>query len=166
MDKTSFLCYIWRLEILPLPFEAGALCPKGGKMRHYETMIVVPPNVSESDLDNMVKGYEEELRNRHGASEAVVQKWGKRNLSYPIQKFTEGYYVLCDYKSEKEDIIQSFEGRLRVSETILRFLTIRRDEEEKSEARMKEKLLKRGKSGSKEDSGDYDGFGEEDGEMD
>jgi small subunit ribosomal protein S6 len=135
-------------------------------MRRYETMIVVPPNVSESDLDNLIKGYEDELKSRHGASEAVVQKWGKRNLSYPIQKFTEGYYVLCDYQSEKEDIIQSFEGRLRVSETILRFLTIRRDEEMKSEARMKEKLLKRGKSGAKEDSNDFDGFADEDGDMD
>ena len=128
-------------------------------MRHYETMIVVPPNVSESDLDNMVKSYEEELRNRHGASEAVVQKWGKRNLSYPIQKFTEGYYVLCDYKSEKEDIIQSFEGRLRVSETILRFLTIRRDEELKTEARLKERSAKRKKHGG--DMDDSDAFGDD-----
>jgi small subunit ribosomal protein S6 len=135
-------------------------------MRHYETMIVVPPTVSESDLDNLIKGYEEELKNRHGANEAVVSKWGKRNLAYPIQKFTEGYYVLCDYQSDKEDIIQSFESRLRVSETILRFLTIRRDEETKSEARMKEKLLKRGKSGAKEEASDFDSFGDEDGDLD
>lgn len=135
-------------------------------MKHYETMIVVPPTVSEGELEAMIVALGEELKSRHGANEAAVQKWGKRSLAYPIQKFKEGYYILCDYRSDREDTVQGFENRLRLSETIIRFLTIRRDEEEQSEARMKQKLLKRGKTGAKEETSDYDSFNYEDGDLD
>lgn len=135
-------------------------------MKHYETMIIVPPTISENDLDAMVQSLSEDLKNRHGASEANVQKWGKRNLAYPIQKFTEGYYILCDYRSEKENTVSDFETRLRLSETIIRFMTIRRDVEEKAEARLKKKLLKRGKSGSGEESVDFEGYADEDSDLD
>ena len=136
-------------------------------MKHYETMIVVPPTVSETELDAMIQAYSDELKSRHGANETNVQKWGKRNLAYPIQNYKEGYYILCDYTSEKEETVSGFESRLRLSETIIRFLTIRRDDEEKSEARMKQKLAKRGKSSTKEEPGEFDSFNNfEDSDMD
>lgn len=135
-------------------------------MKHYETMIIVPPTVSENDLDSMVQSVSDDLKNRHGASEANVQKWGKRNLAYPIQNFTEGYYILCDYRSEKENTVSDFESRLRISESVIRFMTIRRDIEEKSEERLKKKLLKRGKSESSEETLDFESFSDEDSELD
>ncbi|GEM_PF-1225115 len=135
-------------------------------MKHYETMIIVPPTVSESELNSMVQSFSEDLKSRHGASEANVQVWGKRTFAYPIQKFTEGYYILCDYRSEKENTVSEFETRLRLSETIIRFMTIRRDIEEKAEERLKKKLLKRGKSGSVEEPVDYEGFAEEESDLD
>ncbi|MCX7829682.1 MAG: 30S ribosomal protein S6 [Acidobacteria bacterium] len=135
-------------------------------MKHYETMIIVPPTVSESELDSMVQSISEDLKNRHNATEANVQKWGKRNLAYPIQKFTEGYYILCDYRSENEKTVSEFESRLRLSETIIRFMTIRRDLEEKAEERLKQKLLKRGKREGAEESVDYEGFADEDSDLD
>lgn len=135
-------------------------------MKHYETMIIVPPTVSESDLDSMVQSISDDLKNRYGASEANVQKWGKRNLAYPIQKFTEGYYILCDYRSEQEKTVSEFETRLRLSESIIRFMTIRRDLEEKAAERLKNKLMKRGKSGNIEESVDYEGFADEDSDLD
>jgi small subunit ribosomal protein S6 len=135
-------------------------------MKHYETMIIVPPTVSENDLDAMVQSISEDLKNRHGAAESNVQKWGKRNLAYPIQKFTEGYYILCDYRSEKENTVSDFESRLRLSETVIRFMTIRRDVEEKAEERLKKKLMKRGKSGGSEESVDFEGYADEDSDLD
>lgn len=135
-------------------------------MKHYETMIIVPPTVSENQLDTMVQSISEDLKNRHGAKEVNVQKWGKRNLAYPIQKFTEGYYILCDYRSEKNNTVSEFESRLRLSETIIRFMTIRRDIEEKAEERLKKKLMKRGKSENIEDTTDFEGFADEDSDLD
>lgn len=142
------------------------LRPKGAFMKHYETMIIVPPTVSENALDSVVQSFSEDLKNRHGASEVNVQKLGKKNLAYPIKKFTEGYYIFCDYRSEKENTVSDFESRLRISETVIRFMTIRRDLEEKAEERLKKKLAKRGKSATSEESSDFESFSDEDSDLD
>lgn len=133
-------------------------------MKHYETVIVFPPTLSESDLDNLINGIEEDLKSRHGASDVKINRWGKRNLAYPIKKFTEGYYILCDYYSDKSNTVSDFESRLRINEAILRFLTIRRDLEEKAEKRLLRKLSKI--SRKEEEGEDYEEYKEEENDMD
>lgn len=133
-------------------------------MKHYETVIVFPPTLSESDLDNLINGIEEDLKNRHGASDVKINRWGKRNLAYPIKKFTEGYYILCDYYSDKSNTVSDFESRLRINEAILRFLTIRRDLEEKAEKRLLRKLSKILRK--EEEGEDYEEYKEEENDMD
>lgn len=121
-------------------------------MNQYETVVVTPPNLGEADLEALVAGVERDLNERFGGTNVVVNRWGKRQLAYPIRKFTEGYYVLYEYESDSKDCVAGLEARLRLNESIMRFLTVRRDEERKSEARMKERFAKRKKHSGEEGS--------------
>ncbi len=135
-------------------------------MKHYETMVVVPPNVKEAELNSLVEAFTEDLKNRHSASDVNVQVWGKRVLAYPIKKFTEGYYILCDYHSDNENTVSDFESRLRLSENVIRFLTIRRDLEEKTGEKLRAKLLKRKTKVKEEPTEEYDNFNYEENDLD
>lgn len=128
-------------------------------MKQYETVIVSPPNLGEVDLEALVTGVQTELAERFGGTSIVVTKWGKKTLAYPIRKYTEGYYVLYEYQSENEDCVAKIEARLRINENVMRYLTIRRDEERQSEARMKERFVKRKKHAS--DDGDSETYGDD-----
>ena len=128
-------------------------------MKQYETTIVIPPNLSDTEVEAIVTGIEADIRDRCGGSNLVVNRWGKQSLAYPIRKFTEAYYVLYEYESDSKDLVSQLQGRLRINEGIIRFLTIRRDEERRTEARLKEKLAKRKRHGEDLDEGDA--FGED-----
>ncbi len=128
-------------------------------MKQYETVIVSPPNLAEADLEALVTGVQTELAERFGGTNIVVTRWGKKTLAYPIKKFNEGYYVLYEYESDSEDCVAKVEARLRINENVMRYMTIRRDEERKSEARMKERFAKRKKHAS--DEGDSEAYGDD-----
>jgi small subunit ribosomal protein S6 len=130
-------------------------------MAHYETTIIAPPILGEADLEGLVAGVEKELGERFGGKNIVVNRWGKRTLAYPIKKFSEGYYVHYEYESDSESCVSGVEGRLRINENVMRFLTIRRDEERRSENKMKQRTAKRRKHGAAEDSDAGDSYDED-----
>ena len=94
--------------------------------RIYEELFIVKPDV----LDEEVDTYVEQLRTQltaAGATVDKVDKWGKRKLAYRIEKYREGTYVLFQFTGPA-DIVREFERRLRVSDQVLKFLTVRIDE--------------------------------------
>lgn len=127
-------------------------------MRKYETVIIIPPNLGEAAVDAVVAGVEADIRDRCGGQNLAVNRWGKQNLAYPIRRFTEGYYVLYDYESDGQEVIAQLQGRLRINEGVVRFLTVRRDEELRTEARLKERSAKRKKHAGDDES---DSFGDD-----
>lgn len=133
-------------------------------MAQYETTIIMPPVLGEGDLEGVVAGVEKELGERFGGKNIVVNRWGKKTLAYPIKKFNEGYYVHYEYESDSPDCVSGLEGRLRINESVMRFLTVRRDEERRSEGKMKARSAKRRKHGGAED-GEVAGIYDEDIEM-
>lgn len=114
-------------------------------MRHYETTIIIAPNVGEEVAKEAITSIETELKERFEGENIVVSLWGKKPLAYPIRKFNEGFYGFYEYDSSSESTISGLEARLRLNENVMRFLTVRRDEEMKSEARMKERYAKKRK---------------------
>lgn len=130
-------------------------------MAQYETTIIIPPVLGESDLEGVVTSVEKELGERFGGKNIVVNRWGKRTLAYPIKKFNEGYYVHYEYESDSESCVSGVESRLRINENVMRFLTIRRDEERRSEQKMKERTAKRRKHGAAEDSDSSEAYDED-----
>jgi len=66
---------------------------------------------------------------RFGGTIDKIDDWGRRKLAYPIEKLTEGMYTFITYSSEG-GTPKEVEARLRLQENVLRFLTIRLDENE------------------------------------
>jgi small subunit ribosomal protein S6 len=106
-------------------------------MRLYELVFVVDPRVSDEDVTTMIQEYKQMIT--AGGSEITTEEnWGRRKLAYPIEKLTEGKYVFLGITSQNgKTSLPEVEHRMRQNEKILRFLTVRIDEELKRAARRK-----------------------------
>lgn len=101
-------------------------------MTRYETLFIVHP-----DQGGRVKEYAERFKKIiEGLAGTVshVDEWGLMDLAYRIQKQGKGYYVLFQYQSSAR-AVEEFERNMKLSDGILRYLTVRVDEEAKAPAR-------------------------------
>ena len=98
-------------------------------------MFIVRPDVEEADLDKLIEGFQKNVTDGGGEVRAT-EKMGRRRLAYTVRKFNDGFYVLLTIAAEGK-LISEIERRLRVSEPVIKFLTVRMDEEEKRLAKIK-----------------------------
>jgi small subunit ribosomal protein S6 len=77
-----------------------------------------------------------------GGTVAKVEKMGKRRLAYPVDKFRDGFYVLLTILATG-DIIKETERRLRVLDPVIKYLTVRKDEDIRRQAKIKVHRAKR-----------------------
>ena len=104
-------------------------------MRTYELMFVVDPRVSDEDVVTMTNDYKN-LITAGGSEITGEENWGRRKLAYPIDKLNEGKYVLLYVSSETgKTALPAVEHRMRQNDKILRYLTVRTDEDLKRAAR-------------------------------
>ena len=103
--------------------------------RTYEIMFIVRPDVEEADLDKLIEGFSANVTNGGGEVKSV-EKMGRRRLAYTVRKFNDGFYVLM-VVGVQGSLITEIERRLRVSEQVIKFITVRMDEEEKRLAKIK-----------------------------
>src|SRR3954453_18597024 len=107
-------------------------------MRVYEELFIVRPDATDEEIDPLV----EQLRGiitSGGGNVDKVDKWGVRKLAYRVQKRNEGFYVLVQFGAGPESV-KEIERRLRVSDLVLKFITVRIDEKmKKIEKRRKER---------------------------
>jgi len=103
--------------------------------RTYEIMFIVRPDVEEADLDKLIEGFSGNVTSG-GGEVKTVEKMGRRRLAYTVRKFNDGFYVLLTIAAEGK-LITEIERRLRVSEPVIKFITVRMDEEEKRLAKVK-----------------------------
>jgi len=96
-------------------------------MRVFEVLFIVAPNVEESDVESLITQLSDTITNQ-GARIVKTDRMGRRRLAYPIQKFKDGYYVVFTIEGTGAEIAE-IERRMRVTDTIIRFLTIRIDED-------------------------------------
>src|SRR5690242_12163492 len=95
-------------------------------MRIYEELFIVKPDAPEEEVDAFVEQIRTQLTSA-GATVDKVDKWGKRRLAYRVDKYREGTYVLLQFTAGPE-AVKELERRLRVSDVVLKFLTVRIDE--------------------------------------
>ena len=95
-------------------------------MRIYEELFIVKPDAPEEEADQLVEQLRVQLTSA-GATVDKIDKWGKRRLAYRVDKYREGSYVLFQFTGGPE-IVKELERRLRVSDVVLKFLTVRIDE--------------------------------------
>src|SRR5438477_6266659 len=96
-------------------------------MRNYEIMFIVNPTVAEEEIDKINTQIEGVVTSGGGAIEKI-EKMGKRRLAYEIGKHREGYYVLFVIAANG-DIVKECERRLRVMDPVIKYITVRTDEE-------------------------------------
>ncbi len=94
-------------------------------MNHYETVFILNPVLSDSQVKETVKKFEDYLVSR-GAEMIWKEDWGLKKLAYPIQKKKTGFYHLFEFKISGEHIAP-FELEFRRDDSIMRYLTVKLD---------------------------------------
>lgn len=97
--------------------------------RTYEVMFIVRPDMVDEELDKLVSTLESGVTAGGGVVK-IVERMGRRRLAYTVRRFHEGNYVLFTVHGSGETI-HELERRLRVTEPVIKFLTVRTDEEDK-----------------------------------
>ena len=94
-------------------------------MNHYETVFILNPVLSEEQIKETVKKYEDLLVSK-GAKMISKEDWGLKKLAYPIQHKKSGFYHLFEYTVDGE-AINNMEVEFRRDERIMRYLTVKLD---------------------------------------
>jgi small subunit ribosomal protein S6 len=112
-------------------------------MRIYEEFFIVEPDTPEEQIDAFVEQIKGVIT-AGGGTVDKVDKWGRRKLAYKINKYTEGYYVLIQFTAPP-DPVKEIEHRMRVTDMVLRWVTVRIDEKLKKLAKKTKQREKRAK---------------------
>jgi len=101
----------------------------------YETMYILRPDLGEEQVEQAVNKYQNLLREQ-GADNIEIQNRGKRRLAYEINRNRDGIYIQMNYTGPGA-AIAPMERAMRLSEEVIRYLTIKQDiPEEKPEAEL------------------------------
>jgi small subunit ribosomal protein S6 len=92
----------------------------------YETMYILRPDMGDELVDQAIDKYQTILR-ENGTEIIETQHRGKRRLAYEIGKHREGIYIQMNYKADGSQIAL-MERAMRLSEDVIRFLTVKQDE--------------------------------------
>lgn len=127
--------------------------------RTYEILFIADPNLGEPEVDALaaqVQGYVEKEDGRL----TKVEKWGKKRLAHAVGKHREGSYVLLVFEG-KGGVVKEVERRIRVTDGVIRFITVRVDEDlRKAERRKARRAAQEGKRrtrGSQASAGESEG---------
>jgi len=94
-------------------------------MNHYETVFILNPVLSETQIKETAEKYEDFLVSR-GAKMIAKEDWGLKKLAYPIQHKKSGFYHLFEYTVDGE-VISPLELEFRRDERFMRYLTVKLD---------------------------------------
>jgi len=94
-------------------------------MRIYEELFIAKPDAPDEEVDAFIEQMKTSVTNSGGTVDKV-EKWGKRKLAYKVDRYREGAYVLFQFSAAPETV-KEFERRLRVSDLVVKFITVRID---------------------------------------
>ena len=94
-------------------------------VNQYETVFIATPVLSEAQMKEAVAKYTQLIRD-NGGEIVYEEDWGLKQLAYPIQHKTSGFYHLIEFKSTPE-FVASLETQYHRDERIIRFLTVALD---------------------------------------
>jgi small subunit ribosomal protein S6 len=97
--------------------------------RIYELMFIVRPDMVEEEQDKLISTLESAVSSSGGKVKSM-ERMGKRRLAYTVRRFHDGIYILLTVEGGGA-LIHELERRLRVTEPVIKFLTVRIDEEQK-----------------------------------
>ncbi|MDU5535445.1 MAG: 30S ribosomal protein S6 [Anaerococcus sp.] len=94
-------------------------------MNNYEAVLIFKADMQDTDRTELLERFKTIIS--ENGEVADVDDWGKRRLAYEINDLKEGYYYIVNFKSEP-DHIREFERRLRLSDFIIRYMVIRKED--------------------------------------
>ncbi len=97
-------------------------------MNRYESIFIIASSVTEEDIKEFIEKIKN-LITTNGGNVTNVEELGKKKLAYEIKKNKEGYYVLIEFDLNAE-VIKELERVYRITDEIIKFLTIRKDDKE------------------------------------
>jgi small subunit ribosomal protein S6 len=111
-------------------------------MNHYETVFILNPVLSDVQVKETVKKFEDYLSSK-GGKVTYKEDWGLKKLAYTIQKKKTGFYHLLEFNLPGEEIT-AYELEFRRDDSVMRYLTVRLDKHaaawaERRKVRVKEK---------------------------
>jgi len=110
---------------------------KLASQRTYEVMYIAQADTAEDDITKLNDGIQK-LVETEGGSIVKIDNIGRKKLAYEIKRKKEGYYVLLEIQGSGKEIAE-IERRFRVNDTIVRYITVRVDEDRKAAEKVRSK---------------------------
>ena len=99
---------------------------ENSEQREYELVYVLQPDMDEASILEFTERVGQAVAAQNGTV-LTSEMWGRRTLAYPIKRFFEGNYILCHLQMDPGGTTD-VDRLLRLNESVLRYLLIRRDE--------------------------------------
>lgn len=96
-------------------------------MRRYETVIIAPADLPDDEIIGLMDRYKGIITNHKGLV-MKIEKWGKRKLAYEIKKHNRGFYMLIDFAGQSA-VVAELERNLKIDDKILKFMTVKKDDQ-------------------------------------
>lgn len=128
-------------------------------MRQYETAFLITPKLEEEEMETLIQKMAELVKKNKGKM-VNIEKWGKKKLAYPINGLDEAFYVFFHYQGDAS-IPSELERRFRQTETVVRYLTLRKEVQtipRKRAKTMKEEEQKAEEQKEKNEVGEEEGI--------
>jgi small subunit ribosomal protein S6 len=103
--------------------------------RIYDLIFICRPATPEDEINKIVTTLETST-SEHGGKIEKTERWGTRRLAYRVAKHREGFFVYMVVRSSQADLIKELERRLKVSDAVIKYQTIRLDEELKRQQKL------------------------------
>ncbi|MBZ5503126.1 MAG: 30S ribosomal protein S6 [Acidobacteriia bacterium] len=104
--------------------------------RLYDLIFICRPDTPEADIDKIISTVEHAATEK-GAKIEKTEKWGRKRMAYRVQRLREGYYVYMVVRSTNNEVVKELERRLKVADPVIKYLTVRLDEELKRQDKLK-----------------------------
>lgn len=111
-------------------------------MNKYETVFIIDQKVEEAGIKELIQKFSDLINSDGKVTE--VNEMGKRKLAYEIKKNKEAYYVAIEFEAEPS-LISELERVYRITDEVIKFIVVRKDEKEEKETKndaKKEKIEK------------------------
>ena len=95
-------------------------------MRIYEELFILRPDATEEEIDAYLEQVKSLITSSKGTVDKV-EKWGVRKLAYRVEKRNEGFYILIQFSTDATALVKEVERRMRVSDVVMKWITVRID---------------------------------------
>ncbi|HZI87076.1 MAG TPA: 30S ribosomal protein S6 [Pyrinomonadaceae bacterium] len=109
--------------------------------RQYEVVFIVDPGADDDEVNRLTENHKQIVTDQGGVI-TKSESWGKRPLAYEILHKTEGTFVLMEIEGSGGEIAE-LERRMRVNDRIIRYLTVRVDEDRRRAEKFKDRRTRK-----------------------